>query len=533
MTERPDGRLSYAIVDAEYVPASVAEHAGNPLIEALPPFSDTSDMMSAFGLFPVFDEGERSLPNHIRVQLVLRINRYLEPLPAHLEVAQRINLVLRDGYAGRNPIDESVRRDLVRFYRESMAGKVCPIGTFTPATPGSFAIFGTSGVGKSTVSERALSFLPQGIRHPRYKFVQLVWLKLDCPPDGRLKQLLLAILAKIDALLGTSYRKDLKYRKTSIDELIIEVAKIAAGHNLGMLVIDEVQNLLDACGVSQSTMLNFFVTFANEVKIPLLLIGTPRAFSMLEGTFREARRIGDFGIIVWDALRPALDWEFFLEGLFKYQWTRRPVALTKEISDILYDLTLGVHALVVRLFQLTQIKAISTGEETISTKLLKETALAEFRLIQPMLNAMRSGDAAAMSKYEDLLSTELIGLSKKVEAAVKMDELKVQAQARRQMIAERARTVSALVTLGLGETEARQIVDALFETSPEIDSATAMFKILGALERNPSWQDTDSRMGLREVVEVGTAQGQTALEALKEAGIIATPLSEARKAREL
>jgi hypothetical protein len=177
MLRRPSGRLSHVIVEAEYLSTAVPDHAGNPLIEALTPFPDLNDMLPAFGLFPVIDEGERSLPRQIRVQLVLRLNNYLEPLPAHLDVVQRINVVLRAGYAYCNPTDANARREIVRFYRESKAGKICPLGEFSPATPGSFGIFGISGVGKSTVAARALSFLPQGICHPRHRFVQIVWLR--------------------------------------------------------------------------------------------------------------------------------------------------------------------------------------------------------------------------------------------------------------------------------------------------------------------------------------------------------------------
>ena len=130
--------------------------------------------------------------------------------------------------------------------------------------------------------------------------------------DGSLKQLLGAILAKFDDMLGTSYRKSIGRGRT-IDELILDVAKIAAQHHLGLLVIDEIQNLFDASGVGQAKMLNFFVTFANEAKIPVVTVGTTRALKLLEGTFGR-RGVGDHGTYIWDSLSLGAEWDFFLEG---------------------------------------------------------------------------------------------------------------------------------------------------------------------------------------------------------------------------
>lgn len=512
------------ILDAIYRPAALPEHAGNPLIEALPPFHQADELMDGFGRYPHITDDERKLPKATRMLAVSRLNEYLEPLTCHLDVVEKIGLVVRAGYTHRNPSDDAYRKSQVEFYRESMDGKICAIGASTPSTAPSFALFGVSGVGKSTAIERALSFLPQIVRHENHHFVQVVWLKLDCPMDGSLKQLLGAMLAKLDDMLGTSYRKSIGRGRT-IDELILDVAKIAAQHHLGLLVIDEIQNLFDASGVGQAKMLNFFVTFANEAKIPVVTVGTTRALKLLEGTFREARRVGDHGTYIWDSLSDGDEWSFFLDGLWKYQWTAQFAPLTPALSACMYKHTQGIHALVVRLFQLAQLQAISDGTECLSEALIDDVALSKFKLVAPMLEALRTGDKKAIERYEDLLNKGLTELSEDVEHEAKLALLKAQAQSRNQSSVERLHAVSALIAMGFEQDRAQEVVSSLFDTQPDLTCSAAVRAILEALEASKESGEQEAAAGksLKEIVQAAAASGASPSQALASAGFVASP----------
>src|SRR5258708_26549472 len=106
-----------------------------------------------------------------------------------------MGLVIRDGYAYRNPARSDYRKAQIEFYRQSMEGAIVPITLPKPSTAPSFSVFGVSGMGKSSIVDRILSFYPQALVHPQYRrFMQLVWLKVDCPMDGSLQQLLLGIV---------------------------------------------------------------------------------------------------------------------------------------------------------------------------------------------------------------------------------------------------------------------------------------------------------------------------------------------------
>lgn len=510
------------IVSAIYLPANLQEYAGNPLYEALPQFLQAHELVDKFGRFPSISKSERNLSATQRMLAVSRLNNYFEPLPSHFEVFEQINLILRAGYAHRNPAEDTYRKALINSYRQSMEGQICPIGTSVPSTAPSFALFGVSGVGKSTVVERTLNFLPQAINHENHHFIQVVWLKLDCPLDGSLKQLLLTILDKLDALLGTTYYKMIGRTRT-IDELILTVVKIVSMHHLGVLVIDEIQNLLDASGVGQAKMLNFFVTFANEVKIPLITVGTPRALSLLEGTFREARRVGECGTFIWNSLSLGEEWSFFLEGLWKYQWTMQPVPLTPGFSKLMHEQTQGIHALVVRLFQLSQMQAIRTGVERLTEELITDVAADKFKLVAPMLNALRKGDKTAIQKYEDLLNKGLHEIKIGVESETNIALLKEQAQKRNQASSARVASVSSLISMGFEESLAQAVVTDFFDANPSSTCSAAVRAILEKLEANVSANNTPTGEGLKEIVQTAMASGQSPEKALSSVGLIASP----------
>lgn len=505
------------MMEAIYRSATVPEYRGNPLIEALPPYTEPNEIAGKFGRYPAITDSERLLPRPDRALLISRLNGYLEPLPSHYEVIEKMNIIVRAGYEFRNPRDEDFRKARIRFYRESMKGNICPIGNTGPSTAPSFALFGTSGVGKSSVVDRSLSFLPQVLFHQEYKFTQVVWLKLDCPTVGSLKQLLKNMLKKMDELLGSTYHNEVGRRGT-IDELILSVAKIAAEHNLGVLVIDEIQNLLDGSGVSQAQMLNFFVTFANEVKIPVVTIGTPRALSMLQGTFREARRVGDHGTYVWDTLND-YEWKHFIKYLWTYQWTAKFTPLTEDLSSVLHDQTQGIHALVVRLFQLAQIQALRDTSECITEALIISVANDKFKLLRPMLDAMKSKNKIAIAKYQDLLDEGIKEIAKNMEVDIKLEQLSASAQKRNQESCERIRTVSVLLAMKYREDEIQAVVNALFNAHPNLTCEKAVKTILLSIQNKT--EDKALDISLMDIVK-GPSAGKSATNLLSEAGLVSS-----------
>lgn len=500
------------LIPAMYKASDLAECAGNPLIEALPPFRTAEQIAPHFGRKPQFEDAERRLPAARRMLCVSRLNAYLTLMPAHLSVLEQLGLLIHSGYVHRNPILSEYQKQLVHFYRQSMGGEIRPIETSGPSTAPSFSLFGVSGAGKSTVIERALSFYPKALNHVDHRFFQLVWLKVDCPMDGSLKQLLLSIVAKIDATLETEYAKTVS-RTTTIDKLILDVAKISAKHHLGVLVVDEIQHLLDAPGVGPAKMLNFFVTFANEVKVPFVVLGTPKAKRFLGTLFREARRLSDHGSTTWDRMMPGDEWGLFLKALWKYQWLQKPEPLTAELSQAMYMQTQGIGALVVRLFQLVQLQAIRSKSERITVGLINKVAKEKFALLEPALDALRSGDQKRIDSFEDLLAAGIVELNEQLKPAAQAQALRLMDK---QTKDQRTRLTANLLHVGQEPKRVGHLVDRIFSSLGVDRGGLAPMVALAKDTRDPSIANK-----LVATLQEAEAAEVDPIAALKAAGLIA------------
>lgn len=172
-------------------------------------------------------------------------------------------------------------------------------------------------------------------------------------------------------------------------------------HAVGVLVIDEIQHLKQARGTGPDAMLNFLVTLVNTIGIPVIIIGTLGALPLLQGDFRQARRASGLGNLVWERMEDGAAWRHFIEKMWTYQWTREVSPLTDEIRRSLYEESQGIVDIVVKLFMLTQLRALQLNatrgrREILDTGLLKHVAAESFRVIHPMIDALKRGDRQAI-----------------------------------------------------------------------------------------------------------------------------------------
>ena len=246
--------------------------------------------------------------------------QFFAPLPIHFDLKQRFSRMIRLGYQARNPAmigfwgDVQLRVQSLGMVRQS------PRSTAT-----GFTIIGMSGVGKTTSIEAILALYPQVIFHSHYhdhdfNFTQIVWLKQNCPFDGSVKGLCLNFFQAVDDLLGTRYYDNYASGRKTVDELLPRMALVASLHSIGVLVIDEIQHLSQAKSGGSGKMLNFFVQLINTIGLPVVLVGTYKAISLLSGEFRQTRRGTGQGDLVWDRMKNDDDWKWFVNCLWGYQY---------------------------------------------------------------------------------------------------------------------------------------------------------------------------------------------------------------------
>jgi len=309
------------------------------------------------------------------------------------------------------------------------------------STARSLALIGCSGCGKTSALNRILGTYPQAIYHKELNFTQIVYLKLDCPHDGSLKNLCNHFFRAIDQLLHTDYERKYALKRHSPETLLALMSQIANVHAVGVLVIDEIQHLSLRRSGGVEKMLNFFVTLVNVIGIPVVLVGTPKARPIFETDLRSARRGAGFGALFWEPMKAPVpqtdnktgkikttEWIAFTNKLWKYQWLqKRDELLSDDVRDSWYDLSQGVLDIVVKLFVLAQLRAIVTRTERITTRLLRQVYEDELKPVHPMLAALRSGNPERIQEYSDLcmpdIDQKILTLSSKIEAAIKDQSL--------------------------------------------------------------------------------------------------------------
>ncbi|MCL6597491.1 MAG: ATP-binding protein [Alicyclobacillus macrosporangiidus] len=369
----------------------------NPYIEALPPVFTADQVARRIRRKPVYSEEQRLWSPERRIESVQTIANYVEPLPVHLDLAQRFSRMIRNGYLARNPLPMEWLKQIHSGFPELDWDADEGFVPLIRSTASGFCIIGTSGVGKTTAVESILSLYPQVIVHTEYygqafDQQQLVWLKLECPFDASIKGLCLNFFQAIDAVLGTKYYQRLGKSKRTTDELLTDMAMLAGELGIGVLVIDEIQRLSEAKSGGASKMLNFFVQLANTIGVPVVLVGTFKALHFMRGDLAQARRGAGQGDLIWANMPNDEVWDYFIEGLWNYQWTNVKSPLTPAIRKVLYEESQGITDFAVKLYMLAQWQVIGQDDERITATLIRRVARENLKLAKPILDALRNND---------------------------------------------------------------------------------------------------------------------------------------------
>jgi len=409
MTNSQDTRFP----EAEYKAQGLPEYSENPLISALPLIMSPIEVAKALSKRPHYQPEGLNLPCHIRTHAINRLTRdFFVPQTNHILIEQKLSKLIRCSYLNRNPEKATFKRklnsirDLVQ--KEDLTTYIHDQAD-SPAS--SMTIAGISGAGKSTTTNLVLNTYPRVIYHPKYQMLQVPWLKVDCPHDGSLSDFCLSFFIALGRRLNIDYRAKYASGRPTIGKMMADVADLCLIHAVGLVVIDEFQHMSLAKSGGEKKMINFLVTLVNVVEVSVVLIGTPKALRLFASEFRQARRASGDGSVVWDRLPKDESWEDFLEELWPYQWLHKIVERSESLTNKLYELSQGVPDIVVKLFCLSQSRAIlladTPQEEALSPELLTQVFEDEFSIVKPMLDALRSGNRRKIEDCNDLIFPKL------------------------------------------------------------------------------------------------------------------------------
>jgi hypothetical protein len=405
---------------------ALATHGGyrnNPLIDACGPILSGDELVERlFHSPPVPGKVEQALPPHVIEHELFAIRRLHVPSPAGIALAKTLDILIRQGYVHRNP---STAATWERLYNGPTA-EYEQDGVQLAAT-----VVGISGAGKSTALIRALRLKPQVVVHERFPNLvgavrQLLWLKIDVPASGKIRDLVESWAAAADEALGTDYLSDLqKGRRRSPESLAREWVQRMGCHFPGLLVLDEIQNLFKierkerraASGDRQSRLLlrvvddealKMLLTLINACRFPVVVCGTPDGIDAFGTRMSTSQRLvtGGFHRMAHSS---SPDDVYFRQNLlpllFEYQWLPGGLALNDEVANVMYQLSAGLPRLCGSLLIHAQRLALEAEGKALSLAHIYAAAAGPMATTQPAVRALLSRDPGRMALFEDLLPT--------------------------------------------------------------------------------------------------------------------------------
>lgn len=480
-TEKNNQPPPWKNVQPRYTQCPIPEFAGNPLIEALEPLPiDQNEAIVKLMRRPEFNEAERQIPAAYRMYLPARLSRFLFPTAQHVRFLNHLAIQVLDGYATRNPMTPAGQQYLHHAATQSYSAPVIDPGTGRLATIS--MICGIPGIGKSTLIRGCMSLLGKPvIQHSAYggkafPETQILYLMRNVPDQCSPKAFCKAFGDYTDALLGTSmYAKYFADKSMTRSHYVTELRRIVVSHHVGALILDCVEHLLLGKPSQIQEFIALLINIRDELRVPIVLVGTHRAEEILRSDASTARRIVEGGY--HELKRPSSpeddDFSSLCEVLWNYQWVQHPTEFSNELRDLIYDLSQGITGVMITLFIAAQIEAIDSGKEKLSKDLIRRVYDTRFVPLHPIINALRSNNQDVIRQYDDLYPRAFGQLSRDPLLG-RMEELHQQAAAsqERTLGVMDALTSSIPKPKGVRQT-ASQILNAIQATGTELPDALA------------------------------------------------------------
>jgi len=394
---------------AVYRDQKLEMYRGNPMIEALPPIPEDERevLKNLVGLIEKITTEQREMKPYLRMHLLKKIeHEFFYPFAQVRKLDLSIHMMIRSAYLNRNPLNMEYNELLIELDKQKtkeFSNSENPIITQEAGT----VIFGMSGSGKSRALRQCLSYYPTAIRHEVYNGkaftkTQLPWLIVDAPFDGSYVTFCRTVFKEIDKRCDGNSLEKYGYTTHSSSTMILHMQKLLLLYNVGILVIDEVQNILNAKAES-SEILAFFLSLTNQLGVPIIYCGTSNAIKLFQSRMAVARRQIGAGDMKFQQIdRNNGEWENMMKYLWRGYILQEDVLINDEMLDVFWECSQGLIGIVVPLFCRVQINALLSGRESFDIAFVYKTCNEDLAIIKPMLDAIKSGDEWEILKYEDI-----------------------------------------------------------------------------------------------------------------------------------
>lgn len=403
-------------------PNALDPYSGNLLTQGLGPIRSRIEVMKTLTELPKMLQSMDGIPAHIAMHHLMSLRDFHIPGVEDCRLHETVELMVRQNYRYLDPA--------VATTWSTVSGNHV---VFNPRLAPAYgaAVAGISGTGKSEGILRCLRSYPQQvIHHETFPHLvgghqQLVWMSINCPSSGRSVDLATDLMRESDRVTGSN-RFAFEVAKDRRDgmKMLDSWRQVATAHFLGILHLDEVQNLFKLAtlkkrrskrgveadapelSVVEDQLLKWILTLMNTWQVPLLLSGTPDGIAALTRRLSTTERIVTSGYHQFKHFEAAKDINFrtnFLTQLGKYQYVKKKLPVDDELANLIIELTGGIQRLIVALWIAAQRVALERNKGDLLLTDFKTAAATFLAPVAPAVAALRRKDPAKMSMYEDLL----------------------------------------------------------------------------------------------------------------------------------
>lgn len=400
-------------------------YKGNVLIDYLPPIPSPKSALRSLLYKPRLPSNMAAIPTHIRLHYLAQVCDLHVPTEIERQLLQTIDLMVRQSYSYRDPLKPSTWA--------SVSGEAERAGIRLQQAKAA-AVEGIAGVGKTQACLRGLHALgPQTIRHESFPklvggLTQVVWISVEVPASGKSADLARELMSAWDAATGHSRFSSILSKVTIPNGMgaLEEWRQVAVSSFLGVLHLDEVQNLFKIASLKQRAsrsgpsarpelsivedqVLRWILHLTNTGQVPLLASGTPDGIGALTRRLSTMQRLQTAGYHRFDPFTDPESPRFrkhFLETLGEYQYVQHRLPVDSTLSQVLIELTAGIPRVIIALWVAAHRVAFERKDDDLKISDFTEAARTWLAPLAPAISAIQRGDAAEMSKYEDLVSRD-------------------------------------------------------------------------------------------------------------------------------
>jgi hypothetical protein len=369
---------------AEYSEPSISIFKGNRFINALPTLpEDDKKIRLLFSQSAPIDENAMELDTSTRKVLANMLKTVRIPLFERMNVIREVDAIIRTGYLNsarcmqRHSKYQQLIMETPGLARTGQVDEDLLQPFVIEGSPESGLLTGDPGLGKTELFRSIVKFYQRVIYHPEVAQIQIPVLHLDYPSGAKSVGVIATqIIKKIQSLVPAVGPEIIKV-KDSVPERIHTAAYLLAQFNVGLLVVDEIQTLLNAKAGRDSTIDNLLL-FTNALPVPVIFAGTEDAIPLFNSELYLARRaVGLENPRLLPLAKPSDSqtgvgpYTYFLKQLARYRLLKNKVEITPELSLSFYECTHGNLGLTVEHYILCTKEAISNKSEAITPELVR------------------------------------------------------------------------------------------------------------------------------------------------------------------